>query len=147
MMRSLTLLSIAALAAGVGACGDTLTTDPLLTPVVTDTNVPALDRTVFVSGWDDPSTSSNGNTEFDLYFSGVKGADPVVVTYATGAALYFAAILHGSHAGHRRVLRSVARCRDPGAGHRSVRGGLRGRVRRRRGAGGARGGRAVLSRP
>ena len=54
MMRSLTLLSIAALAAGVGACRDTVTTDPPLTPVVTDTNVPALDRTVFVSGLSNP---------------------------------------------------------------------------------------------
>ena len=54
MMRSLTLLSIAALAAGVGACGAKLTTDPPLTPVVTDTNVPALDRTVFVSGLSNP---------------------------------------------------------------------------------------------
>jgi glucose/arabinose dehydrogenase len=54
MMRSLTLLGIAALAAGMGACGDTVTTDPQPLPVTTDTNAPALDRTVFVSGLSNP---------------------------------------------------------------------------------------------
>ena len=54
MMRTLSFLGIAALAAGVGSCGAAAPTETPPLPVVTDTTVPSLARTVFVSGLSNP---------------------------------------------------------------------------------------------
>ena len=54
MMRTVSVLGIAALATSVGSCGSTEPTETPPLPVVTDTTVPLLDRTVFVSGLSNP---------------------------------------------------------------------------------------------
>ena len=54
MMRNALLFGFSALAVGMGACGETLSTDPIAIPAVTDTLVPVLDRTVFVDGLNNP---------------------------------------------------------------------------------------------
>ena len=54
MMRTLSFLGIAALAASVGSCGAAEPTETPPLPVVTDTTVPSLARTVFVSGLSNP---------------------------------------------------------------------------------------------
>ena len=54
MMRNALLLGSAAVAVSIGACSDTLSTDPNPIPAVTDTVVPVLDRTVFVRGLSNP---------------------------------------------------------------------------------------------
>ena len=54
MMRMLTVLALAAMSTSVVACGEADTTETPPLPVVTDSTVPTLERTVYLSGLSNP---------------------------------------------------------------------------------------------